>query len=445
MTEKNIIKDLGNGLILRHATSADVEELVAFNARIHSETGPEEPDELIGAWVRDLISIPHPTTSIEDFTIVEDTSSGKIVSSMNLIPQTWSYGGIEVGVGRPELVGTDPDYRNRGFVRDQFEVIHQWSLERGHKVQAITGIPYYYRQFGYEMGLELDGGRVGYIPNIPKLGKDEGELFNIRKAQEDDIPFISALYNENTKRYLVSSAITEDLWRYELMGKSDKNVNRLELRIIESNDGDAVGFLAHPPYLWGPTLSILMYEIKAGVSWLGVTPSVVRDIKVEAEAYAAQKDDLEFQAFAMWMGTEHPVYDVISDRLPRKRDPYAYYIRVANLPDFLTHIGPVLEDRLTNSVLVGHSGELKLSFFRSGVILTFEKGALKEVEAYSPERTIDGDVLFPDLTFLRVLFGHNDFLDLEKIFADCYVRNDHARALVPILFPKMASNVRVIS
>jgi len=204
MPRKKIIQDLGNGLILRPATAADVEELAAFNARIHSDDGPEEPDEKIGAWVRDLMTAPHPTTGIDDFTIVEDTACGKIVSSMNFIPQTWSYAGVEFGVGRPELVGTDPEYRNRGLVRAQFEVIHQWSAERGHKVQAITGIPYYYRQFGYEMGLALDGGRVGYIPHIPKLKEDEEERYTIREALDKDIPFISALYNENAKRYLFS-------------------------------------------------------------------------------------------------------------------------------------------------------------------------------------------------------------------------------------------------
>ena len=34
-------------------------------------------------------------------------------------------------VGRPEAVGTRPEYRRRGLVRAQFEVIHAWSAERG--------------------------------------------------------------------------------------------------------------------------------------------------------------------------------------------------------------------------------------------------------------------------------------------------------------------------
>lgn len=445
MKTETIIKDLGDGLILRRATPADATELATFNAKIHSEAGPEEPEEGVGAWVNDLMTKPHPTTDAGDFTVVEDTHTGKIVSSMNLIPQTWSYEGIHFGVGRPELVGSDPKYRRRGLVRAQFDVIHAWSAERGHKAQVITGIPYYYRQFGYEMGLALDGGRVGYLPHIPKLDEDKAEPYHIRVANEEDIPFISALYAENAKRDLISCIRDESLWEYELKGKSKENISCFEIRIIETSDGEVVGFLTHPSNLWGPTLAIQMYELKAGVSWFDVTPSVLRYIKKAGQAYSAQKKDQKFQAFAMWLGVEHPVYQVISDQLPRQRDPYAYYVRLANIPDFLNHISPVLEDRLEKSVLVGHSGDLKLSFFLSGVKFIFEKGKIKEIGAYLPERSSDGDVLFPDLTFLRVLLGYSDFWEIEKFFADCYARNDHGRALVPILFPKKASNVRGIS
>ena len=118
----------------------------------------------VAAWTHDLLTRPHPTLRPDDFTIVEETATGRIVSSLNLIPQTWSYEGIEFGVGRPELVGTLPEFRNRGLVRLQFEEIHKWSAERGDMVQAITGIPYYYRLFGYEMALDLAGRRFGYEP-----------------------------------------------------------------------------------------------------------------------------------------------------------------------------------------------------------------------------------------------------------------------------------------
>jgi hypothetical protein len=439
--EHDVIKDLGDGLILRRATVEDAEALAAFNAKIHSDEGPEEPDNRVAVWVRDLMTQPHPTSGPGDFTIVEDTRKGKIVSSMNLIPQTWSYAGVPFGVGRPELVGTHPDYRKRGLVRAQFEVVHRWSAERGHKVQAITGIPYYYRQFGYEMGLGLGGGRIGYTANIPMLEDDQEEPFIIRPAREADLPFIAELYAQSARRQLLSCLRDDPFWRYELLGKSKENLNKLELRLIEDSQGVPLGFLGHPFSLWGPTLVVYIYELKAGTSWLQVTPSVLRYLQKEGQAYAAQKEGVEFQAFGFWTGSEHPVYEAIQDRLPRKRHPYAWYVRVPDLPGFLGHIKPVLEARLAESVLVGHSGDLKLCMYRNGVKLAFEKGELKDVVAYTPEHINDGDVFFPGLTFLRLLFGYNDFWELEEMFPDCSARNDQGTALTPILFPKQPSNL----
>src|SRR5512135_1012049 len=119
----------------------------------------------------------HPTFGVGDFTIVENSQTGEIVSALNLIPQTWTYAGIPFKVGRPELVGTLPEYRNRGLVRKQFEVIHQWSKENGDMLLGITGIPYYYRLFGYEMAMNLGGGRAGFPTHIPRLDEGEGEPY----------------------------------------------------------------------------------------------------------------------------------------------------------------------------------------------------------------------------------------------------------------------------
>ncbi|MBU0512572.1 MAG: GNAT family N-acetyltransferase [Chloroflexi bacterium] len=441
MTEKNIIRDLGDGLILRRAAIKDVDELAAFNSNVHKDDDAEGPDEFIAAWVHDLMTKPHPTLKEDDFTFVVDTKNGKIVSSLNLIPQTWSYAGVEFGVGRPELVGTAPGYRRRGLIRAQFEVIHQWSAERGHKMQAITGIPYYYRQFEYEMGLTLGGGRIGYLPHIPKLKDDEVEKYKFRPATCEDIPLIMQAYEKAARRSLIACLRDAAIWQYELTGKSEKI--RANYQVIETLEKEPVGFLALAlaSGLWKPVLRVWGYELIPGISWLDVTPSVIRYLEKIGQEYAKKKEKVEFQGYNFNLGAEHTVYDVLPERMPRVAEPYAWYVRVPDLPDFLSHIGPVLERRLADSPLVGHTGDLKLSFFRSGVKLSFEGGKLKGVEAWMPESAEDGDVLFPDLTFLRVLLGYTSFAELEKMFADCHARNDHGRALMPVLFPKQASNV----
>src|SRR4030095_6565200 len=81
-----------------------------------------------------------------------------IVSSMLLVSQSWAYGGVPIPVGQTELGGTRPEYRGRGLVRTQFEVLHEWSARRGELLQVIAGVPWFYRQFGYEMALPRGGG-----------------------------------------------------------------------------------------------------------------------------------------------------------------------------------------------------------------------------------------------------------------------------------------------
>src|SRR5215211_3186423 len=105
------MQPLAEGLVMRRATVDDVAALCAFNGEVFRESDEPEPNEWITTWTRDLMTLDHPTFRVEDFLIVEDSASQRIVSSLNLIPQTWTYAGIEFGVGQPELVGTDPAYR----------------------------------------------------------------------------------------------------------------------------------------------------------------------------------------------------------------------------------------------------------------------------------------------------------------------------------------------
>ena len=114
--------DLGDGLILRRASAENTEAAAEFQAQVHL---PHTFAESFSIWTRDLMSGALPKFQPGDFTLVEDTSTGAIASMLNLIPQIWSYGGIEIYVGRIELVSTRPDYRRRGLVRAQMDAFFE--------------------------------------------------------------------------------------------------------------------------------------------------------------------------------------------------------------------------------------------------------------------------------------------------------------------------------
>jgi hypothetical protein len=438
---QTILRDLGDGLILRRSTPEDADALAEFNRAIHADNDAD--GKCLAAWTRDLLTRPHPTFSPNDFTVIEEAPTGRIISTLNLISQTWSYEGIMFGVGRPELVGTLPEFRNRGLVRVQFEEIHKWSAERGEMVQAITGIPFYYRQFGYEMTVDLDGRRFGYEAQVPKLKQGETEPYIIRAAQEGDLPFIEKLYDQTRARSMLACERTPEIFRYELMGRSENN-NCWVSCIVEDQAGERPGYFRHPGYIRHNSMTAAMYELKSGVSWLEVTPSVVRYLWATGQEYAKRDGD-EFNSFGFLLGASHPAYEVLGNRLPTIRDPYAWYLRLPDLRGFLHHIKPVLEKRLAESIAVGHSREIRLSLYRTGVRIMIERGKLTAIESWKPAPKEEGDAAFPGLTFLQLLFGYRSYSELEYTFADCWCDSEDVRVLLNILFPKKLSNIYPIA
>ena len=437
-------RDLGGGLLMRRSTPADAQKLGDFNSHIHSEKGWDEPDDRLGAWTADLLTRPHPSFGTGDFTVVEEPATGRIVSSLNLISQTWAYEGIPFGVGRPELVGTLPEFRHRRLIGPQFDEIHRWSAERGELAQAITGIPHYYRRFEYEMGLELGGGRVGFSPLVPRLAERASEPFIIRPATESDVPFLMEVYARARQRSLVTTVCSAEYWEYEINGRSERNVNRNLVRVIQrAGTGEPVGYLVHPWYNWNFGLTLFEYELKAGVSWLAVTPSVARYALATGREHAVRDGEpLEDKiGVAFWHGTAHPVYEVWRDKLPRIRPSYAWYVRVPDLPGFLRQVGPALERRLAESLIPAYSGTLRLNLYRSGLRLVFEDGLLKAAESYKPEPSDMGDIGLPDLTVLQLVFGYRSLDELRGAYADCYWESDEARLVASVLFPKKPSLV----
>jgi hypothetical protein len=447
LNDRPILRDLGHGLILCRSTADDAEAVAEFNSHINSEEGFDKPDERVRAWTRDLLTRPHPTFYADDFTLVVEAASGRIISSMNLISQTWAYEGIPFGVGRPELVGSLPEYRNRGLVRAQFEEVHRWSAERGELIQGITGIPFYYRLFSYEMGMELGGGRTGYEAQLPKLKEGEREPFTIRPATEADIPFLMEVYSHACKRRLITCIRDEAIWRYELTGQSRDNCERFEYCILERGDtNEPAGYFNHHTSTWGGGLEAHHFELKPGISWLEATPPVARYLWRMGEITPDQNGKPTARTnYSFWFGSDHPAYDVFRDQLPRIRDPYAWYIRVPDLPKFIQHIAPALERHIASSAIVGYTGEARINFYRSGLSLILDKGRLGPIESWKPSNEDRGNAYFPDLSFLQLVFGYRTFEELEQSYADCYYKDDERRVLLNTLFPKKASSVMFVN
>ena len=439
-------KNLGNGLLLRWATPADTEELAEFNVRIHSDN-PEKPETWLARWTEDLKRGDHPTTSARDFTIViEKTEDDKIVSSMNLISQVWLYEGVPIGVGRPELVGTDSAYRRRGLVREQFDAVHAKSAARGELVQAITGIPWYYRQFGYGMALDLGGGR-DFLWDRP--GNDQTvdkETYQIRPAKVTDWPILQTLYEAHNKGSLLSRARDEAGWRYELTIPHPTSMYAKQFYLVETAPSASLSTgvpnpqpVAYVEYKqFGKSYFVRELGVLPGHSWRAVGLFLTRHFKkIADELY--EKEEKRLRGVFFGLGQGHPIYEALGRQLEEQRRPYAWYIRVPDLPAFLRHIAPVLEKRLAHSVLAGYSGTCRVNLYKQQFTLVFEDDQLTEVGTYKAKVVDDGDIQFPGTTLLQLIFGQASLDELNAIHPDCYSRQAEPAILFNILFPKRPS------
>ncbi len=427
---------LGDGLLLRFATEADIEPLAQFNGRIHGEGGFSQT---IADWTREFAAPSHPTCGPDNVTVVEDTNTGQIVSAMCLIPQTWTFDGIPFPVGRPEAVGTDQAYRRRGLVRAQFDVLHAKSDREGHLVQAITGIPWYYRQFGYDYALDLDGGWCVYLSMIPILKAGEIEPYRFREATVEDLPLVSELYDRDCARSLVACPRSEAEWRRTNFDAALSHVPFGPVHIIETPDNRAVGVIRTGGLSWRGMFPIRLFTVLEGVSLREVLPAALRWLKVRAELAGAEAQKpaphLHFE-----MGEQHPAYDAAPELFHKITSSYGWYVRVPDVPKFLNLIAPVLEQRLAQSALSGYSGEVKVSEYVRGFKLKIDQGHIC-AETWAPDDS--EHAAFSPWTFLKLLFGYRSFDELEYAYPDCYAHVS-VEPVLTALFPKRFSNVMPI-
>src|SRR5262249_22120819 len=145
------------------------------------------------------------------------------------------------------------------------------------------------------------------------------------------------------------------------------------------------------------------------------------------------------------LGDDHPFFRWYSEEKARRTPGYAWYVRVADLPAFVTTIAPVLEARLAASEAVGYSGELRLSFYRDGVGLRFENGTLAEAVRWQPTGRRDVSAAFPDLTFLQLLFGYRSLAELLETYPDCWTDHHAVASLLDVLLPKRVSLIHYVS
>lgn len=439
-------QQLGDGLVMRTLSAGyagDAAQLPDFYVRVFGEDGSDPHPELLGEWTHDLIGGGHPTLTLDDVWCVVDTANGdKVVSALLLIPQTWRYGDVAFGLGRVELVATDAAYRHKGLVRRMFNALHERSAALGHLAQGITGIPHYYRRFGYGMSLPLGSRWEIAFAHVPEAKADATPRFSLRPATDDDAPRIAEWDAAGAQRGLLSVARTADDWRYEIGGKREGSIVRWDVLVIQQNTPTPrdVGFVVARRMGGSRTVQVYQYTVSDDSSYLATFDDVLRGLVTHGRDMTG--DDDKPAELISFSGDLPEATDLLARKTGGRliHPLYAWYMRVPDIGAFLRHVAPVLERRLVGSAAHRFDGEIRLSFYnRSGLLMRFADGRLKAAQTIQiGEERVNGALAYDML--LNLVFGMHSLSEIQAILPECWL-DKTAHAILDAIFPKGRSLV----
>ena len=411
-------QSLGDGLVLRTAADErDVERVAEFNGTVH------EPG--VASMTRHLF-FHHPNIQWEDLIFVEDERSGQVVSSLCLIPWTWRYETVNIPAGEMGIVGTLEAFRRRGLIRAQVDTLKRRLRQRGCLLSHIQGIPYYYRQFGYEYALPLEGGlrlETRHVPDPPE------KPFEFHPVTIDDLPILARLYDEATRDLAISTVRDKATWQY-LLTHARGTQTEQDAWLIHDAHGGVVGYMCVPLHHFGQELVV------SEVSRLGFEAALA--VLNHAKELATEHDrpgirlNLPANCTLMCLARSLGAHDL---------GTYAWQIHVPDTAALLRALTPVLERRIAESPFAGMTREVRLNLYRETIALRFETGSLTEVANLGSGG--DGMASFPPPQFIPLVLGHRTVEELHQSHPDVHVAPAW-RLLVDTLFPKAASFIYTI-
>ena len=396
---------LADGLMLRPAQPDDLDQIGAL-LTARGDAADAEDHALVMA---------DPNGGWESCAVV--TEGARVVSTLTLldeelrvaVPGTDTV--LALPAGQVELVATDPQYEGRGLVRALMAWGHERSARRGHVVQLMVGIPYFYRLFGYSYAIDVQPDRPVLVPPAVADG------LTVRAAGADDLPALAALQDTAQAMADVRMPHSAACWRW-LLARSAS-----ELWAVERDGRIVATGRTYPSGDGGELSEVAAVDVTAAaalvahcVSRLGGEPLAVADRP--GTPVAALLDEIA--------------------QPPPARGIQRYYVRIPDVIQLFDTLRPVLDGRL--AAFDGDvPDQIVLSFFGSHLRLPVNR---RQIGRPVPGGTMQapysagGAGIAPD-ALPEVMFGPEGITGLRR--PDVYP-GPH-RELMAALFPPQTADV----
>lgn len=406
-------RDLDSGLRMRAVGGLeDIERVATFDALIHG-AGSESTWR---TWMRE-----HPQIQPTDWLLIEEQATSRIVASLCLLPWRIHYAGIELRSAEQGVVGTLPEYRGRKLqhlLNARFaELVQAGSFDLSH----IQGIPYFYRQFGYEYALPLEAWwrlELHMAPTPPPaLG------FHCRLANLSDLPALVQFYDQAAAALDVATLRDEAGWRY-LLGPALHTETAAETWVVGDAHSHCVGYFRIAHQGFGEGLIVAETSLLNPEAAL-VALSHIRQIAIERNKPFVRLNlpaDTSMVTVARSLGTHDG-------------GSYGWQIRLPDPLALLRKLAPLINQRLANSIYAKLTREVVFDFYRHACRLSFSAGELNAVSPIPPG-SAPADLHMPPQLFAPLLFGHRSLNEISPMYPDASAAGS-ARPLLEVLFPKL--------
>ncbi|MFD8556874.1 GNAT family N-acetyltransferase [Streptosporangium canum] len=393
---------LAGGLVLRQAQPADLDQISALLA----ERG-DEADALDHRLV-----VADPEAGWPASAVVVD--GDRVVSTATLLDEEVRLGDIRLPAGQVELVATDREYEGRGLVRALMQWAHDRSAARGHVIQAMIGIPYFYRLFGYEYAIDIPP-----APTVrtPPTGEAAPAL---RAARPSDIPAMAALQDMAQNRFDVAMPHSAACWRWLLEHEAST------LWVVERGDTVVATGRTTPP----DDDEVLLAEAAA------FDDAAAREL---LRGVAALVPGGQVRVVHRAGTVTAAAWQESLDHGPRKQAEQ-YYIRIPDVAALLDRLRPLLWQRLTAAGAERAGRDIVISTFGAHYRIPVHAdglGAVVTGGAMQGPGAVGGAGVAPD-HLPALLFGPHGIEGLTRIRPDVYAGEEE---LFQALFPPLTADV----
>ncbi|MFW9925358.1 MAG: GNAT family N-acetyltransferase [Candidatus Thorarchaeota archaeon] len=403
-------------------TDEELKEILEFHSRIH-------PNDDIEELKRQIEHLPGFGKELNFF--LRDVQTGMIVSSLNAIPGIWSYAGIPLRNLELGWVGTLKEQRRKGLIRSLYEHFDSLLHEGEYDISTIQGIPYYYRQFGYDFVIPLDPTLWISISQLPTADEKKPPPYmeiNCREAEANDLDDLMKLYDENNRNVQVYIPRSRELWKLQEESKTFFE-SKYRTYLFEDKE-NVIGYLRlivkmPSSGLYGPNMRVIESSIR---TYDGVMRAL-QLIKSEAQKH-------DFQQVGIVGAPSNNLRTIVRDLGGQILGEWKHQLRVPNILRLLQKIAPVLEKRLLGTMFEGLTKDLAINTFRHCYLLKFEKGHIEYITDIGMQEVNENTGFrAPPNDLIRLIFGVSDIDEIRSNNIDFIVSRD-LRSLVSTLFPK---------